>query len=121
MCQPTTLGVEAGMDQYFLGLLSVLFRTTQLFQELLFKLKAQMVNKFPNKIQSIFNKFQNYFKPNHKSPVEKRQPKLYKNAPPFKVLLDLPLKKSPLLKNVNPSYVKMPPPPPHLKSYLIYL
>ena len=38
MCQPATLGAEAGMYQSFSGLLSVLFRTNQLFQELLFQL-----------------------------------------------------------------------------------
>ena len=36
--QATTLGSEAGFYQFFSGLLSVLSRTTQLFQELLFKL-----------------------------------------------------------------------------------
>ena len=38
MCQPATLGAEAGIYQSFSALLSVLFRTNQLFQELLFKL-----------------------------------------------------------------------------------
>ena len=35
MCRSTTLGAEAFIYQSFLGLLSVLFKTTQLFQELL--------------------------------------------------------------------------------------
>ena len=38
MCQPTTLGAEAGIYQSFSGLLSVLLRTNQLFQQPLFKL-----------------------------------------------------------------------------------
>ena len=39
-----------------------------------------MSKKFRKKVQSISNKFQNYFKPNHKLPktVEKYQPKLCK-------------------------------------------
>ena len=72
------LGAEAGIYQSFLGLLSVLFRTTQLFPELLLPGIAQISNKFPKKIQS---NFQNYFKPNYKSPVENNQPKLCKNVP----------------------------------------
>ena len=42
---------------------------------------ARISNKFPNKIQFISNKFQNYFKPNHKSHVENLQPKLCKSIP----------------------------------------
>ena len=38
MCKPNTLGAEAGLHQSFSKPLSVLFRTNQLFQELLFKL-----------------------------------------------------------------------------------
>ena len=75
MCQLTTLGTEgAGIYQSFPGLLnySKNFYLTGI---------AQMSNKFPKKLQSISNKFQNYF--------EK--------------------KISPLLKNFNPSYVEMSP------------
>ena len=79
--------------------LSVLFRTSQLFQELLFKLvllKFPTNFQFPKKIQFISKKFQNYFKPNHKSPktVEKLQPKLCKNVSPLKVKIYKPLKKN---------------------------
>ena len=38
ICQPTTLGAEAGIYRSFLGLLSVLYNANQLLQELLFKL-----------------------------------------------------------------------------------
>ena len=57
--------------------------------------------QFPKKIQFISKKFQNYFKPNHKSPktVEKLQPKLCKNVPPLKVKIYKPLKKNFFLKS----------------------
>ena len=59
MCQPTTLG------QKKLASMS-LFRTTQLFQELLSKL-VLLPTYLHKKIQYISNKFQNYFQPNPKS------------------------------------------------------
>ena len=60
---------------------------------------------FPNIIQSISNKFQNYFKPNHNSPVEHLQPKLCKNAPlpPLNVKICKPLtfKKNYVIANLQ--------------------
>ena len=90
MCQPTTLGAEADIYKSFLGLLSVLFRMTQLFQALLFKL---VLLKFPTNIQikpnPFSNMFQNYVKPNHKSPDKNLQPKLSLNLKISKQFLSI--------------------------------
>ena len=64
----TNPGADSGIYQSYSGLLSVFSRTTQLFQELLFKLRL---------FKSISNKFENFFKPNYKFLVENIQP----NAP----------------------------------------
>ena len=53
MYQPTTLGAEAGIYQFFSGLLLVLFRTTQLFKELLFQLFANKLKLNPDKTEFI--------------------------------------------------------------------
>ena len=45
--------------------LSVLFRTTQLFQELLFE-QVLLPTNFSQKNQYISKRFQSYFQPNHK-------------------------------------------------------
>ena len=83
--------------------LSVDYRTNQLFQELLFKL---VLLKFPNKIQSISNKFQNYFKPNHQSPV-KNYPSCAKRTPlNFKICKSLFFKKE-LISCKFPRYFKV--------------
>ena len=85
MCQPTTLGAEAGIYQSFSGLPSILFRTTQLFQELLLKL---VLLKFPIVFQRKSNPFPTSFK-------------TFSNQIT-----------STLFKTLNLSYVKMTPPPP---------
>ena len=60
MCQPTTLGAEAGIYQSFSGLPNNFKKK---------KILKLVLLKFPSKIQSIPNKFQKYFEPNHKSSV----------------------------------------------------
>ena len=59
MWQSTTLGAEAGFYQSFSGLLSVLFRTNQLFQELLLKL---VLLKLPTNLQTKSILFPTSFK-----------------------------------------------------------
>ena len=84
MCQPTSLGAEAGIYQSFSGLLPVLFRTNQLFQELLLydgvtKTSSNMKTKsilFPTSFKNTSNQIT-----------------------------------TPLFKTLNPSPNKVPPPP----------
>ena len=66
MCQPTNLGAEAGIYESFSGLKLALLK---------------FPTNFHKQNQSISNKFQNYFKPNHMSLFEKPQPKLCKKDP----------------------------------------
>ena len=80
MCQPTTLGAEAGIYQSFSGLLSVLFRTNQLFQELLFKL---VLLELPTNMKTKSILFPTRFK-NTSNQIP-----------------------SPLFKTLNPSYVQI--------------
>ena len=83
MCQPTKLEAEAGIYQSFCGLLSVLFKTNQLFQTLLFKLVLlKLPTNFQRKSNSVPTSFQ---------------------TSSNKI-------KSPLFKTLNPSYVKMTTP-----------
>ena len=77
-----TLGTEeAHIHQSFSGLVSVLFRTAQLFQELLFKLVSLKIKQMSKQSPNYFKQLSNYFKPNHKSPVENLHPKICKNVP----------------------------------------
>ena len=82
--QPTTLGAEAGIYQSFSGLLSGLFRTNQLFQELLFKL---VLLKLPTNVLSKSISLPTMME-NTSKPIS-----------------------SPLFKTLNPSYVQIKPPP----------
>ena len=83
MRQPTTLGAEAGIYQSFSGLLSVLFKTYQLFQELLFTL---LLLKVPTNFQTKSNLFPTIFKSISKQIT------------------------SPLFKTLNQIYVQIRPP-----------
>ena len=53
------------------------FRTSQLFSKTFIKLVLlKCPTNFKNKTKSISNKFQNFFKPNHKYPFQNVEPKL---------------------------------------------
>ena len=77
---------EAGIYQSFSGLLLLTNYSKN------FYLSWCCLN-FQTKSKPFFNKFQNFFKANHKSSVENIHPKLRKNDPiPFKVKICKPLK-----------------------------
>ena len=80
MCQTTTLGGKAILCKSFSGLISVLFRTTQLFQELLFKL---VLHKLPTNFQRQSSLFPTSFQTisNQITSPPFKQPKLCSNEP----------------------------------------
>ena len=91
MCQPTSLGAEAGIYQSLSGLLSVLFRTNQLFQDLLFKL---VLVKLPVNLKTKSFLFTTSFK------------NTFNQIP------------SPLFKTLNPTYVHIKHPLNYFRAKL---